>query len=287
MSRTIRFVVLLLVLSMAIAACQMPGYQQSGQPEGGQTGDTPSFPLPGSALGSPTTEGTEPKGAEQPGAGAQPGAAPADENQAGVTACPSPLGWSTAVVQPGDTLESLAQQYGLSVQQLMDANCILDPQLVTAGSVLSVPVAPQQEVALPQVTVGGSGSEQGGEQQAPAKVAAPSLTVPASHTLRRGEFPYCIARRYNIDPDDLLRANGLWRGMIYRGGLELKIPASADPFPATRALRAHPASYTVQTGDNIYIVACYYGDVDPLAIAAANGLAAPYTLTPGAVLSIP
>jgi hypothetical protein len=43
----------------------------------------------------------------------------------------------------------------------------------------------------------------------------------------------------------------------------------------------------LKTGDNIYIIACYYGDVDPLAIAAANGLSAPYTLTPGAVLSIP
>ncbi len=286
MSRTVRFAVLLLVLSIAITACQMPGYRQSDQPPSGQTGDTPSFPLPGSALGSPTSEGTEPKGVEQPGAGVQPGAPSSDDNQPGLAACPSPLGWSTTVVQPGDTLESLAQQYGLSVQQLMDANCILEPQ-VAAGTVLSVPAAAPVEVTLPQVTVGGSGSEQGGGQQAPAEVAAPSLVVPATHTLRRGEFPYCIARRYNIDPDDLLRANGLWRGMIYPGGLVLKIPTTADPFPTTRALRAHPASYTVKTGDNIYIIACYYGDVDPLAIAAANGLSAPYTLTPGAVLSIP
>jgi LysM repeat protein len=286
MSRTIRFVVLLFVLTLVISACQMPGYRQPEQQPGGQTGDTPSFPLPGSALGSPTTEGTEPKGVEQPGAGVQPGAPSSDDNQPGVTACPSPLGWSTTVVQPGDTLDSLAQQYGLSVQQLMDANCILESQ-VAAGTVLSVPVAAQQEVVLPQVTVGGSGSEQGGEQVAPAEGASPEITVPATHTLRRGEFPYCIARRYNLDPDDLLRANGLWRGMIYPGGLVLKIPTSADPFPTTRALRAHPASYTVKTGDNLYIVACYYGDVDPLAIAAANGLAAPYTLTPGVVLSIP
>ncbi len=286
MSRNIRFMILLLVVSIAVSACQMPGVGQPDQQSGDQAGDTPAFPLPGSAMGSPTTEGTEPKGAEAPGVGVQPGAAPADDNQPSVTNCPSPTGWITAVVQPGETLDGLAQQYGLSTQELMDANCLLVAELAP-GTVISVPQETQQEITIPQVPVGQTGGETGGGQESPTVIAAPSAAVPATHTLRRGEFPYCLARRYDIHPDDLLAANGLVRGRIYPGGLVLKIPSGADVFPSDRVLRAHPASYTVQTGDNIFIVACYYGDVDPMAIAAANGLSQPYTLTPGTVLSIP
>ena len=67
----------------------------------------------------------------------------------------------------------------------------------------------------------------------------------------------------------------------------LKIPQTGHTFPGTRALHPHPATYTVKTGDTIYNIACYYGDVDPMAIVAANSLIAPYTLTAGQSLQIP
>ena len=66
----------------------------------------------------------------------------------------------------------------------------------------------------------------------------------------------------------------------------MKIPASGS-FPGARALKAHPATYTVQTDDTIYGIACLYGDVAPLNIAAVNGLAAPYNLTTGSQIKIP
>ncbi len=117
-----------------------------------------------------------------------------------------------------------------------------------------------------------------------------SITVPSSYTLQAGEFPYCIARRFNINPDQLLTANGLEpsQGRIFYPGLTLTIPQNAGPFPAERALRTHPDIYTVQTGEEtIYSIACQYGDVDPLVLADYNGLTAPYTLVPGDVLEIP
>jgi LysM repeat protein len=52
-------------------------------------------------------------------------------------------------------------------------------------------------------------------------------------------------------------------------------------------LKAHPADYTVKAGDTIYSIACDFGDVDPMAIAAANNLQAPYTLKVGDVIRIP
>jgi len=110
---------------------------------------------------------------------------------------------------------------------------------------------------------------------------------PATYTLHEGEFPYCIARRYNIDPDVLLSLNGLSEGQMFNPGLVLTIPQTAAAFPSPRALIQHPATYTIQANDTIYSIACKYGDVDPLVIAAVNSLTAPYTLHAGQSLSIP
>jgi len=118
-------------------------------------------------------------------------------------------------------------------------------------------------------------------------VSPPPLEIPASYTLKKGEFPYCIARRFNINPGELLSYNGLGSSSVVYSGLTLSIPSTGRPFPGTRALRAHPTTYTVNAGDTIYTIACYFGDADPNAIAVVNALAPPYDLTPGQVLSIP
>ncbi len=111
---------------------------------------------------------------------------------------------------------------------------------------------------------------------------------PASYTLQKGEFPYCIARRFNVNPEELLSLNGITNGQIFYPNLTLKIPQTGNPFPADRALRPHPGSFTVTASDEtVYGVACKFGDVDPAAIAAANGIAVGATLTAGQVLTIP
>ncbi len=115
--------------------------------------------------------------------------------------------------------------------------------------------------------------------------------VPATYVLQQGEFPFCIARRYNVDPVDLLRLNNLndWESTHLSPGLTLQIPQTGNPFPGTRALSPHPTSYTV-TGSNdtnLYAVACLYGDVFPDAIAQANNLPLSTVLTAGQQISIP
>ena len=117
--------------------------------------------------------------------------------------------------------------------------------------------------------------------------SAPVGTRPTSYTLHRGEFPYCLARRFDVDPAQLLSLNGLSNGDIYYANLTLKIPQSGT-FPGTRALRNHPATYTVSSSDEtVYGVACLFGDVDPSAIAQANNISADAALTTGKQLSIP
>ena len=111
--------------------------------------------------------------------------------------------------------------------------------------------------------------------------------VPTTYTLHEGEFPYCLARRFNINPDDLLAANGLSENQWVYPGTTLTIPQNAGKFPYARALRPHPTTYTVQAGDTFYSIACEFGDVWPEAIAAANGMSVDANLTPGLVIHIP
>lgn len=121
-----------------------------------------------------------------------------------------------------------------------------------------------------------------------AAVVVPTATpgLPATYTVQDGEFPYCLARRFNIDPNDLVSINNI-SGFVSPGTV-LTIPTDSTwPSEFERALIAHPTTYNVLAGDSIYKIACQFGDVDPNDIIFANNLEEPYTLTAGQVITIP
>jgi LysM repeat protein len=119
-------------------------------------------------------------------------------------------------------------------------------------------------------------------------VPTPTPGKPASYTLQLGEYPYCIARRFNVNPEELLAVNGLNNNSVVQAGTVLKIPTTGNSFPGNAALIPHPANYTVKSGDTVYSVACAYGNADPNQIIYANQLQAPnYPLTVGTAIYIP
>ncbi|MGE5373775.1 MAG: LysM peptidoglycan-binding domain-containing protein [Bacteroidota bacterium] len=125
-----------------------------------------------------------------------------------------------------------------------------------------------------------------GNTSLPPATSVPG-TRPATYTLQAGEFVYCIARRFNVDPDQTLAINGLSDGQTIYPGLVLKIPQSGT-FPGDRMLQNHPTTYTVvSSNETLYSIACKFGDVDPNAIAAANNLSTGAALSSGQQLSIP
>lgn len=152
------------------------------------------------------------------------------------------------------------------------------PTLIS-GEATSTP-APSEVVATPTIEV-------------PTPTATPVVVftatpgIPTTYQLQKGEFPFCIARRFNVNQYELLNLNGLTLNSKPEVGFTLKIPQTGNPFSGQRALRAHPTTHTVSAGETIYSIACLYGDVDPNAIAQANGLSAPYALTAGQTLYIP
>jgi LysM repeat protein len=121
----------------------------------------------------------------------------------------------------------------------------------------------------------------------PALPVATEGPLPASYTLQKGEFPFCIARRFNVNQTELLALNGLNINSQVLTGTTLRIPQTGNHFVTERSLKSHPAQYTVVAGDTIYTIACKYGDVSPDMIALANNLKSPYNLSVGQTLQIP
>jgi LysM repeat protein len=121
-----------------------------------------------------------------------------------------------------------------------------------------------------------------------ASIVVPTSTpgLPTTYIVQDGEFPYCLARRFNIDPNDLVSINNI-SGFVSPGTV-LTIPTDSTwPSDFERALITHPTTYNVLAGDTIYKIACQFGDVDPNDIIFANNLEEPYTLTAGQVINIP
>jgi LysM domain len=119
-------------------------------------------------------------------------------------------------------------------------------------------------------------------------VSPTSGSNPTTYAIHRGEFPYCLARRFNVHPAELLALNGLGDGQGIPPGTTLSIPQNGSQFPGNRSLQSHPTIYiVVSSNETLYSVACLFGDVDPGAIAYANGISIDTALSMGQQLRIP
>jgi LysM repeat protein len=117
----------------------------------------------------------------------------------------------------------------------------------------------------------------------------PDSHIPPTYSLMPGEWPMCIARRYNLDPAALLSNSGLNFESKPDVGFQLKLPQNTswpDKY-GPRAIRAHPTDHTVVAGETLFTISCAYGDVDPSGIVSENNLEPPYKLSAGQVLHIP
>ena len=83
------------------------------------------------------------------GGAATPGA-PAAASQA--TSAPTPAEPTVYIVQPGDTLSSIARKYDISMEDLMRANDIANPDYVQLGQELKIPIGGlPAETATPMI----------------------------------------------------------------------------------------------------------------------------------------
>lgn len=187
---------------------------------------------------------------------------------------------------PMDMIQEFAKQTSVAQTTVASGGTPSTPQTIVAGTEITpqnVTVAP----STPTNSVATTPAPLAVTPSGPTSTPVPAGVRPPSYTLQNGEFPYCIARRFNVDPDALLRASGLTSPDVYYAGLTLTIPQSGA-FPGSRMLANHPATYTVASSDEtIYSIACKFGDIDPATIASANNIASSAKLTIGQKLQIP
>ncbi|MCC7451525.1 MAG: LysM peptidoglycan-binding domain-containing protein [Anaerolineae bacterium] len=123
----------------------------------------------------------------------------------------------THIVRDGDTLTSIANRYGVSVDALIAANNLKDPNAIVVGQQLIIP--------------GGSGST-GGQSPAPVQ---PS---PGTYVVQRGDTLIGIAQKFGVSLEQLMAANKITDPAVIQIGQTLKIPdgsAGSSSVPAAAA----------------------------------------------------
>ncbi len=201
-----------------------------------------------------------------------------------------------SVENPMAMIEEFAKQTAAAQTTVANGGTPVTPQAITtAGGLITPETGTSVTTTQPSTPTNAVG---GATTPVVVTPAAPAATVstaapftpgprPATYILQAGEFPYCIARRFNVDPDALLSASGLTSPDLYSVGDKLTIPQTGA-FPGSRPLAAHPSTYTVTSSvETLYSVACKFGDVYPDALASTNGISISAKLTTGQKLQIP
>lgn len=197
----------------------------------------------------------------------------------------APEGGVRYVVQPGDTVYDIAGRYGLTVAVLAAANNLTDPGVIFPGEVLLIP--------------DGSGSVAEAETAAavtaePAAAATPDLSGEGNtYTVRSGDNPYRIARRFGVPVQTLIEINHITNPtrlkvgqLLIIPGPDVTVPPAPEPQATLPATAAADGTYIVRPGDTLYEIARRLG-ATTAALAAANDLADPRRLDVGQVLIIP
>ena len=116
------------------------------------------------------------------------------------TSCPPPAGWVAIIVQPYDTLNSLAQTFRISPSELQHANCLIGSELAS-GSFLYVP-------HLPTATN--------------IPCGAPFGWI--TYLVQPGDTLYKISLLYRVSVTQLQNANCLGASTYIYTGQSLKVP---------------------------------------------------------------
>lgn len=113
-----------------------------------------------------------------------------------------------------------------------------------------------------------------------------------TYTLQEGEDLVCLGRRFNISVPQLLAQNGIETPEEMAAGSTVMLPRNPTPWSmmdgyGRQTNVMHPTSYTVQSGDTLFSIACYYGSVRPEEIAVTNQLVLGEPLPTGLTIAIP
>ena len=126
-------------------------------------------------------------------------------------------GWIQYTVQPGDALERIAKEFGVSVNDLRTWNGLKGNKIV-AGQSMEIYNEPEERTKIIETPAP--------VQKAEAKPAAKERAVEQTHKVKKGETLSKIAQKYGTTQKELMRYNKLHSSKIKVNQL-LRIPGSS------------------------------------------------------------
>ena len=136
------------------------------------------------------------------------------------------------VVQPGDNLSAIAAQNGVSLNSLLAANSLSDPNYVWAGQHLSIPGKAAPAPAAPAPSTAPAPLVPARVAPAAPAIAAPAVASGSRYTVQAGDYLSDIAARYGVNVDALAQANGISNPNLLFSGQTLTIPGRGSEPPA-------------------------------------------------------
>jgi len=175
------------------------------------------------------------------------------------TSTTQPPGCPTVyVVRPGDTLYSIARRFGVSVEAIMAANNLPNPNSIYAGQQLTIP--------CPGAPV-------------PTPTPGTPWPQPTVYVVQPGDTLYSIARRFGTTVQAIAQANHIINPNRIYVGQRLMIHGTPGPQPCT-------GIHIVRRGETLTSIARRYGTT-VWTLAQMNHLSNPNVLYAGQRLRVP
>jgi LysM repeat protein len=165
-------------------------------------------------------------------------------------------------VQLGDTLGSIAQQFGVTADSIVRSNSLTNPDVLIVGQELKIP----------------------GQQAAPTESGSDQATED-TYIVSSGDTLGTIARRFGVSVAELQELNDIADPDRIFPGQVLRIPGAA-PESSESSTSGEEKTYVVQQGDTLFKIALRFG-ITLDALLSANDITDPDTVYPGQVLKIP
>jgi murein DD-endopeptidase MepM/ murein hydrolase activator NlpD len=147
-------------------------------------------------------------------------------------------------VEPGMTLYSIARTNGVTVQDIADANNLVEPYMLMTGQTLRIPgsdgtvAATPRQKKLRQPVEESMDVASDEEPVAKPKKSRRGLT----HTVEDGETLYSLGRKYGVSPFIIADANGMTAKEGLSIGQKIRIPGAAQKVAAAEPVEEEIAA---------------------------------------------
>lgn len=194
----------------------------------------------------------------------------------GPTPSPTPATTDYTIVA-GDTLGAIAANFGVTVDELLEANGMTLDTVLNIGEVIRVPIPP------PETDTGADGELAEGDR------------ILTDYTVAAGDTLGTIAARFDTTADELADMNEIAIDTVLDIGDVLLVPvpsasapetAPEGPVPAPGTNRIDIDEYVVVSGDTLGAIAARFG-ITLAELMEVNNLGSDSVLQVGQVLTIP